>query len=486
MSIVVKGKNKRNYDLIHLVVMFGIMVFFFISKPFTDALSPIGMKVLGVFLAGCYGWSTAGVFWPSIICMCALPFTGVATIQEVLAAGPGNFMFLFILFMLVFNEVLDQTGVNVTIAKWFISRKIVAGRPWLLLFFLVVATYLISTVCNIFICLFLIWSLIYGICESVGYKKHDKLPTILVVYSLFVCMMGYLTMPFHGMVVQLLAGWAKMSEDPITFSSWLSFSLPIGFGSVILSFLVVKYIMRPDVIKLKNYDPTMISAEEIRFTKPKVFMLCTLLFFVFALLIAGFLPATNPFAYIINTLGQSGFIGLIMVLLLFVRFDGEPLYDFKSAAAKGISWDILMCTMYMLALGGFLAQPELGINTFFLELFMPVLGHLSPTVFAIILGWIIVALTQLLANLALAFMFLPIALSFAPVIGFNATAVAMVIIFAAHLAMITPASSIYAALMHSNTEWVTRKEAMFYSAIIIVIVALVMIPMASLFSTIVA
>ena len=177
---------------------------------------------------------------------------------------------------------------------------------------------------------------------------------------------------------------------------------------------------------------------------------------------------------------------MIIVLLLFIKIDGKPLFDFKQTAAKGISWDILMCTMYMLALGTYLASPELGINKFFLELFMPILGSLSPTVFAIILGLIIVILTQLLANLAVAFMFLPIVLSFAPVIGFNATAVAMVVIFAAHLAMITPASSIYAAIMHANTEWVTRKEAMVYSAIIIVVVAIIMIPIASLLSAIVA
>lgn len=478
--------TKKNHDLIHLIVMLTIIGCFFVCDPFSKSLSSTGMKVLGVFLAGCYGWATAGVFWPSILCMIALPFTGVATMQEILAAGPGNFMFLFILFMLVFNEILDQTGVNVTIAKWFISRKIVAGKPWVLLFFLIFATYLISTVCSIFICLFLTWSLIYGICESVGYKKHDKLPTILVIYTLFVCMMGYLTMPFHGMVVQLLAGWAKMSGTPVAFGTWLSFSIPIGFGSVLLSFLVIKYIIRPDVEKLRNYDPSIIKSEEIRFTKPKVLILCTLLFFVFALLIAGFLPSTNPFAYVINTLGQSGFIALIIVLLLFIKIDGKPLFDFKQTAAKGISWDILMCTMYMLALGTYLSSPELGINKFFLELFMPILGSLSPTVFAIILGLIIVILTQLLANLAVAFMFLPIVLSFAPVIGFNATAVAMVVIFAAHLAMITPASSIYAAIMHANTEWVTRKEAMVYSAIIIIAVAIIMIPIASLLSAIVA
>ena len=387
-------------------------------------------------------------------------------------------MFLFIMFMLVFNQLLDDTGVNATIAKWFVSRKIVSGRPWLLLFFLVFACYLISTVCNIFICMFLVWSLIYGICESVGYQKHDKLPTILVILTTFVCLMGYMTMPFHGMTVQLLAGWSKMVGVEMAYTTWLSFSIPVGFGSVVIAFLVMKFFIRPDVEKLKNYDVSMVDPESIKFTKDKLIVLGTLVFFVGSLLVAGMLPDTNLFAYVIKTLGNSGFIALIIMLLLFIKIDGVPLLNFKDTAARGISFDILMCTMYMLALGTFLSAEGTGINQFFLELFMPVFGSLSPVVFAIVLGFVITVLTNFLANLAVAFMFLPIALSFAPIIGFEATAVAMVIIFVSHLSLVTPASSIYAAVMHSNTEWVTPKEATLYSLFIIVAVAVVMIPLA--------
>lgn len=109
-------------DLIHLGIMIIIIAFFWLSKPFGQALTPVGMKVLGVFIAGCYGWTTAGTFWPSILCMCLLPFIGVATMAEVLAQGPGNNMFLFIMFMLVFNQLLDDAGVNVSLSLIGLSR----------------------------------------------------------------------------------------------------------------------------------------------------------------------------------------------------------------------------------------------------------------------------------------------------------------------------------------------------------------------------
>ena len=466
-----------NKDLIHLGVMILIIAFFGLSKPFGQALTPVGMKVLGVFLAGCYGWTTAGTFWPSILCMCLLPFTGVATMAEVLAQGPGNNMFLFIMFMLVFNQLLDDAGVNVTIANWFISRKIVSGRPWLLIFLLLTAGYLMATVCNVFLCLFLMWSLVYGICKGVGYKQHDKLPTILVIAVLFCIMMGYLTMPFHGMTVILLGAFAKMAGIVAPFGTYLAFSIPVGFGSVVITFLVIRFLVRPDVTKLTSYDIHSIDPEDIKFTKRKMIILGSLIFFVVSLLVAGMLPKTNPFAVVVNTLGNSGLIALLMMALLFVRVERQPLYNFKESAAKGLSFDILMCTMYMLALGTFVSSEKTGINGFFMEIFSPILGGLSPVVFCIVIGLVCVLLTNFLSNIAVAYMFLPLAVSFGPVIGFPPLALAMVIIYAAHIAIVTPAASIYAAIMHSNSEWVTPKEATLYSLMIVVCVSIVIIPL---------
>ena len=218
--------------------------------------------------------------------------------------------------------------------------------------------------------------------------------------------------------------------------------------------------------KLKNYDVHSIPSEDIKFTRRKVIILGSLLFFVLSLLLSGILPAGNLYAKIITTLGNSGLIALIMMALLFVTVEGKPLYNFKETAAKGLSFDILMCTMYMLALGTFVSSEKTGINGFFMEIFSPLLGGLSPVVFC-----------NFFSNIGVAYMFLPLAVSFGPVIGFEPTALAMLIIYCAHVAMITPAASIYAAIMHSNTDWVTPKEATLYSLLIVVGVAVIIVPL---------
>ena len=218
-------------------------------------------------------------------------------------------------------------------------------------------------------------------------------------------MMGYLTMPFHGMTVILLGAFAKMAGIVAPFGTYLAFSIPVGFGSVAITFLVVRFLVRPDVTKLSSYDIHSIDPEDIKFTKRKMIILSSLIFFVVSLLVAGMLPKTNPFAVIVNTLGNSGLIALLMMALLFVRVEGEPLYNFKESAAKGLSFDILMCTMYMLALGTFVSSEKTGINGFFMEIFSPILGGLSSVVFCIVIGLVCVLLTNFLSNIAVAYMF---------------------------------------------------------------------------------
>ncbi len=469
--------GKREY--IHLGIMLIIMAVFWVLQPI-EPLTEVGMKVLGVFLAGCWGWSTCGVLWPSILCICALPLTGVATINELLAAGTGNFMFLFIMFILVFNQLLDDSGVNVAIANFFISRKIVKGRPYVLIFFLLFAGYLIGTVCNLFLTMFLMWGIIYGIANSCGYEKKDKLPSILIVAMLFVLLMGYMAMPFHGMTVQLLAAWANMAQVEIPFASWLAFSLPMGLGSIVLCCLVIRFVIRPDVSKLVAYDPDSVDKETIRFTKGKTIVLAMLIFFVLTLLIGNSLPTTNPVGYLVKTLGNSGMISLVILALMFIRVDGKPLFNFKETAAKGLSFDVLICTAYMLMLSSYMSGQATGINVFFMKLLTPFLGGLSPVMFCLVCGIVVAVLTNFLANIAVAYMFLPIALSFAPVIGFNPTIMAMIIIYAAHLSIATPAASIYSALMFANTEWLETKTAVRYALTIVVFAIIIMVPCATM------
>ena len=57
-------KNAAYYinSVITVVLMLGIG---FLPAP--DPMTPMGMKVLGIFIGALYGWTTVNTVWPSIL-----------------------------------------------------------------------------------------------------------------------------------------------------------------------------------------------------------------------------------------------------------------------------------------------------------------------------------------------------------------------------------------------------------------------------------
>lgn len=57
--------KKRDLTFVHFVVMLLIIFGFGALSPF-GAITPLGMKMMGVFLGLLYGWITSGMLWPSL------------------------------------------------------------------------------------------------------------------------------------------------------------------------------------------------------------------------------------------------------------------------------------------------------------------------------------------------------------------------------------------------------------------------------------
>ena len=68
------------YTLIGLFFMFG-----FGMLPPIPPLTPVGMKVLGIFIAVLFLWSTVGLAWPALMGIVALGMSGYCTVNEAIA-----------------------------------------------------------------------------------------------------------------------------------------------------------------------------------------------------------------------------------------------------------------------------------------------------------------------------------------------------------------------------------------------------------------
>ena len=123
-------KNKK-FDMmyVHIAVMMGLIIGFHFVPP-VGSITTVGMKLVGIFLAMLYGWTTCGMLWPSIIGLLAVPFSGAITMKEFVMSSFGNETVVYILFLFIFTAVIETVGLIEYIANKMISYKFLNKRPW--------------------------------------------------------------------------------------------------------------------------------------------------------------------------------------------------------------------------------------------------------------------------------------------------------------------------------------------------------------------
>ena len=83
------SKNSPWYYL-HTLIALLIIVCFFQFVPAVEPLTPVGIRVLGIFIAVLYGWVFCDVVWPSLMGLIMLGMCGYDSITKVFATSMGN------------------------------------------------------------------------------------------------------------------------------------------------------------------------------------------------------------------------------------------------------------------------------------------------------------------------------------------------------------------------------------------------------------
>ena len=87
MTLADKPKNTKYY--INSAIGVSIMLFFGYLPTFST-VTPIGMKILGIYLGLLYLWSTVDLIWPSLLGIIITGFSGYDSVSGILASGFGD------------------------------------------------------------------------------------------------------------------------------------------------------------------------------------------------------------------------------------------------------------------------------------------------------------------------------------------------------------------------------------------------------------
>ena len=173
------------HSFLCLLIMFG-----FGQLPPVEPLTALGMRLIGIFLGLLYGWIFIDIVWPSMAGLLALMLVGGMKPVVLLNRSFGDPIVVMMFFIFVFCATINHYGLSRFISLWFITRKFVAGRPWVFTFTFLASMFILGGLTSASPAAIIGWSILYGICDVCGYKKGDGYPTMMVFGIVFASQVG--------------------------------------------------------------------------------------------------------------------------------------------------------------------------------------------------------------------------------------------------------------------------------------------------------
>ncbi|HBV86069.1 MAG TPA: citrate transporter [Desulfosporosinus sp.] len=470
---------------IHCIIGVLLMFGFGYLEPF-GSITPIGMQVLGVFIGLVYLWSFVTILWPSLLGMIALGLTDYANMKQVFLASFGDQITILILFAMILFGAIQHAGVTKYISRWFLTRKMINGRPVVFSFVFMYTAYVLAALsANILPALLLMWSILYDVLKDVGYKKGDKYTTIMVIGTMFGAISGQAAKPFTGSALMIVGAFEKVTKLQMEYLPYMLFGLIMSTLGILIYSLLIKFVFKPDMSKIANISTERFEKEKL---PPMTLQQKTLFGCLFGYLILILLPSIFPktigFVALLNKIGPWGIVmGFIIALCMF-KVDNKPIIDFKEIIGRYVTWDVYFLVCMAMAISGALTGEGTGIKEFMTHELNPLLGGRSIVAFAAILLIFSMIITNIANNGVMGVLLMPIIYTFSMQNGANPMAITTAVIFALHIAILTPAASPYSAILIGNKEWVDQKDVVKYGSIILVstfvLFLLVGLPLANL------
>ena len=462
-------------SVITIVIMFG-----FGQLPAPAPITPLGMQILGIFLALLFGWTFVDQVWPSILGFIALSLTGYAPLAGLMKEGFGNNTVLLMWGMLLIASLVDSAGVSKFIATYFISRKLVLGKHWLLIFTFFFVVFLMSAMTSSVPVIVVGWGILYCILNQLGYKAGDPLSSYMVVGVVYSSLVGLALFPWKVLQMVVLGMFANTAGYQLEYSLYISLSLPISIASIIGYVLLGKFLFRLDVEKLKLVTKDSFDPKDLQINYQQKIIISMLVLLVVLLVAPSIMPKAWAVTKILRGIGAHGVAFLILGVFVFLRFGNKAMINLRKASSD-VQWDCIFLTAAMLPFTTALNAESTGINAFLIEKFSLIFNGLSPLVFIFLVIVITMIATQFMNNAICGAIMFSIVYPFAVAIGINPAMITVLMIFCLALAMLTPAGSPMSALMFGNSEWISAKEIYRYVVpgviVIFICVCVVGIPM---------
>lgn len=246
---------------------------------------------------------------------------------------------------------------------------------------------------------------------------------------------------------------------------------------ILATALLIKFVLRPDMQKMASITIEQINKNPLppMNLQQKIYTVAALSIVVFALA-PSVLPAEWAIVGWMNRLNLVGFTMLVIALLVIIQVDGKPVLDPVHITKEYVMWDLYLLVVLAVFLSNCLLDDATGIKPFLIQLLNPIFegrGTMFFMIFMIVFGAL---LTNVANNAVSGAVLMQIIAALSPSLGIdNPAPLAMTVTMAMFLAILTPAASPYAAVLHSNKERVSMGDIGKYGTIFMVMATILYI-----------
>lgn len=460
-------KNDLLKKYVCVIIMIAIATIISNLPPFAQ-ITEYGMKAMGCFAAAIFGWLTVGMSWTGFTMIIVSSIIGIVSMDDILLKGFGNTTTIMVILGMMLFAILAQTQISKKIAGRLLNLKIAQGRPWVFFAILVFTAWIVAFLAAGIVAILIMIPIITAICEECGYERFHKTTTIMYIGVALGAVLGGLTIPVRGMPIYLLAMFKSMYPDvAIPFLNYFIFTTIFTLLILVVFILFTKLCVRVDLSRIKPIDISKFGLDNIKLSKDEKYILIVLFSSIILLMLQPFIKLD-----IMNLFGSFGFFILGIALLVFASFDGKKITTLQKLA-DGIQWDIILTVILALQLAAAFSSSDAGVVASVSKIVAPILVKVPPILFTVLILFTCMMLTNFINNGASCIVLFPIILVYCGIQPISIYGIVAGLIICCHLALATPAASVYAQIMFGYTDIIKATDMTKYCFLILIPVTLI-------------
>ena len=470
MTKIKNGSSAKS--LLHFAIMCAIIAIFSYLPP----LAPItesGMYMLGVFFGFIYGVTAWQLTIPSLFGIFMLGWSNLIGGQNAAVAGSfGGEVLVNMLFLFVLVQLVQDKNIPQVIATWSLSRKYFQGKAYLYCVIVMITAVILGMV-NMFLSIFVLWTIMYGILNQLGYEKHEAFSNVMLIGIVFFSMMGLILFPFVDNGLIIMGAYAGITGAPINYVGYVAVVLPTTVLMTIVWVAVGKYVFKMDMTKISAVDSSMLDLELLKLKPAQKVTMFLVVLYLFIILGKAMLPKDLPILKYLTSANLYLPILIILIIGTILHFDGKPLMNVSDLLKRGFIVDTWCLTCFVMLLTAWLTNAGTGITAFCVSILQPILGGMPVYAMVCVVMVFAFLVTNVANNIVVTLCIIPIMFALSKNLGFAMEPVALVVMMASHLALLTPAASGPEAVMFGNEEWISKGDI--YKFVPILLIAMLIV-----------